>query len=206
MVDAAPPDTARMAQLRAALERELGPDEDVLWHGWHLGRIDPRDFLIYVFAVPWTVFSIAWTGFAAAAIAGAGDDGPGLIGWAFPLFGLPFIAVGVWMLSRPFGPVLQRGRVLYVVTSVRLLKLGMGRLLETDTVPANRIGLAQRREQRDGTGTLQLAVKIGRDSEGDKQTEHFIIGPVADVMGAQQAIDRIARGGVASGASPALSS
>ncbi|NJS14969.1 MAG: hypothetical protein HC788_10590 [Sphingopyxis sp.] len=101
MVDAAQPDTARMAQLRGALERELGPDEDVLWHGWHLGQIDPRDFMIYVFAVPWTAFSIAWTGIAAMAIAGSGEDGPGLIGWAFPLFGLPFIAVGLWMLSRP---------------------------------------------------------------------------------------------------------
>ncbi|NJS14968.1 MAG: hypothetical protein HC788_10585, partial [Sphingopyxis sp.] len=83
------------------------------------------------------------------------------------------------------------------------MKLGMGRVLETDTVPADRIGLAKRREQRDGTGTLQLAVKIGRDSDGDRQTEDFIIGPVADVMGAQQAVDRIARGGAASVAAPA---
>ena len=206
MVDTAQTDNARMAQLRGALERELGADEGVLWHGWHLGRIDPRDFLIYIFAVPWTAFSIAWTGIAAMAIAGTGEDGPGLIGWAFPLFGLPFIAVGVWMLSRPFTPVLQRGRVLYVVTSKRVLKLGIGRVLEADTVPADHIGLAQRREQRDGTGTLQLAVKIGRDSDGDRQTEHFIIGPVADVMGAQQAIDQIARGAPAPVASPALSS
>ena len=206
MVDTAQPDTARMAQLRGALERELGPDEDVLWHGWHLGRVDPRDFMIYVFAVPWTAFSIAWTGIAAMAIAGSGEDGPGLIGWAFPLFGLPFIAVGLWMLSRPFAPVLQRGRVLYVVTSKRVLKLGIGRVLETDTVPADRIGLAKRREQRDGTGSLQLAVKIGRDSDGNRQTEDFIIGPVADAMGAQQAVDRIALAGAASVAAPALSS
>ncbi len=27
------PDNARMAQLRAALERELAPEEAVLWHG-----------------------------------------------------------------------------------------------------------------------------------------------------------------------------
>ena len=95
MVDTAQTDTARMAQLRGALERELDPDEDVLWHGWHLGRIDPRDFMIYVFAVPWTAFSLAWIGIVAMAIAGSGEDGPGLIGWAFPLFGLPFIVVGL---------------------------------------------------------------------------------------------------------------
>ncbi|MCZ8136953.1 MAG: hypothetical protein O9266_11680 [Porphyrobacter sp.] len=186
-------DTTPMDRLRLALERELGPDEVVVWHGWQLARIQPRMFLIYIFAIPWTVFSLAWTGIAAAAIMGAGEDGPGLIGWAFPLFGMPFIAIGMWMLTGPFLPLLQRGRVLYVVTDRRVLKLSLLRELSVGTVPAARIGPIQRREQRDGTGTLQLAVKVGRDSDGDRQTEHFIIGEVDDVHGAQAAISRIAR-------------
>jgi hypothetical protein len=192
MRETARPDNATMAHLRAALERELRPDEEVLWHGWQLGRIDPRLFLIYIFALPWTAFSLAWTGIAVAAVASAGEDGPGLIAWAFPLFGVPFISVGLWMLSRPFVPLWQKGRVLYVVTSARVLKLSLGRALEIAAVPADRIGLAERREQRDGTGMLQLAVRIGRDSDGDRQTEHFVIGEVADVTGAQAAIQRIA--------------
>lgn len=186
-------DTAPMERLRLALERELGPDEEVVWHGWQLARLQPKLFLIYVFAIPWTVFSLAWPGLAAAAIMGSGEDGPGLIGWAFPLFGLPFIAVGMWMLAGPFLPLLQRGRVLYVVTNKRVLRLSLWRELSVGTVPAARIGPIQRREQRDGTGTLQLAVKVGRDSDGDRETEHFTIGEVDDVMGAQAAISRIAR-------------
>lgn len=186
------PDNARMAQLRAALERELAPEEAVLWHGWQLARLDPRLFGIYLFAVPWTAFALAWTGIAIGAVASMGDEGPGLLAWAFPLFGLPFIAVGGWMLARPFVPLWERGRVLYVVTDRRVLKLALGRTLEVNTVPADRIGPAQRSENRDGAGTLSLAVRIGRDSDGDRQTEHFVIGAVADVMGAQAAIARIA--------------
>jgi hypothetical protein len=184
------PDNARMAQLRAALERELGSEETVLWHGWQLGRIDPRLFGIYIFAVPWTAFSLMWTVLAAGAI---GASGIGLAGIAFPLFGVPFIAIGCWMLSRPFVPLWERGRVLYVVTDKRVLKLAQGRTLAINTVPAERIGLAERREEADGSGTLSLAVRIGRDSDGDKQTEHFIIGAVANVRGAQTALDRIAQ-------------
>jgi hypothetical protein len=204
MEHAAQPDKQTTTRLRAALERELGPDELVQWHGWQLGRIEPRMFGIYIFAIPWTVFSLGWTGIAATAVASMGDEGPGLIAWAFPLFGLPFIAVGAWMLSRPFVPLIEKGRVLYVVTDKRVLKLSLGRELEVNAVPADRIGPAERREARDGTGMLRLAVRIGKDSEGDRQPEHFVIGAVADVAGAQQAIGRIAA--ATTGGAGALSS
>lgn len=187
-------DNASMVRLRGALERELGPDEAVAWHGWQLGRIDPKAFMTYVFAVPWTAFSLAWTGIAAGAVASADLGGLGLFAWAFPLFGLPFIAVGAWMLSRPFVPLWERGRVLYVVTDRRVLKLSLGGDLVVKTLPAERIGLAERREQAGGTGSLSLAVRIGRDSDGDKQTETFEIGPVADIAGAAAAIAQVAAG------------
>ena len=189
MADLDQPDNAAMARLRQALERELQPGENLAWHGWQLARIDPRSFLIYVFAVPWTAFALMWTVLAAGAI---GVSGIGLVGIAFPLFGLPFIAIGCWMLARPFVPLWERGRVLYVVTDRRVIKLASGRALVVKSVTADRLGLAERREQEDGTGSLSLAVRIGRDSDGDKQTETFDIGPVADISGAWAAIDSIA--------------
>jgi hypothetical protein len=192
-----------MARLQAALERELQPGENPVWHGWQLARIDPRHFLIYAFAVPWTAFALMWTVLAAGAV---GASGFGLVGIAFPLFGLPFIAIGGWMLSRPFVPLWERGRVLYVVTDRRVIKLALGRALVVKTVPADRLGLAERREAPDGTGTLSLAVRIGRDSDGDKQTESFEIGPVPDIIGASAAIDRIAAVAWSQGPAGALSS
>jgi hypothetical protein len=182
------PDNAHTARLRLALERELRPDETVQWHGWQLAQLDLKQFGMYLFAIPWTAFSVI----AAMAIASAGDDGPGIVGWAFPLFGVPFVAVGIGMLAAPFVPLYQKGRVLYVVTDQRVLKLSLGRELSVNVVPAERIGLVDRRERPDGSGVLQLAVKIGVDSEGDRSTEKFIIGAVADVLGAQKAISRIA--------------
>lgn len=200
------PDNTYADRLRAALESELGSDEQVLWHGWQLGRIELRTFLAYIFAVPWTAFSLAWTGIATAAVVSGGTEDLGFVAWAFPLFGVPFVAVGAWMLSRPFVPLWERGRVLYVVTARRVLKLAIGRDLTIDTLPADRIGPVQRREQRDGSGWLRLPVRIGRDSDGDKQTVTFDIGPVADVAGAGAAIERLASGTLPATAAGALSS
>jgi hypothetical protein len=200
------PDNSAMARLRHALERELGPGESVEWHGWQQARVDPKLFLSYVFAVPWTAFALAWTGIATAAVASGGGEDVGLVAWAFPLFGVPFVAVGAWMLSRPFVPLWERGRVLYVVTARRVLKLSIRSDLTIDTVPADRVGPVQRRERPDGSGWLRLAVRIGRDSDGDKQTEYFDIGPVAEVAGAGAAVERLASGTLPAKAAAALSS
>lgn len=145
------------------------------------------------FAIPWTAFSVMWTTLAFGAMAQSGDDGPGWIGWAFPLFGLPFIGIGLAMLARPFMPWFEHGRTLYVITSQRALKLGMGRELVVKAAPADRIGLVQRFEKRDGSGRLQLAIRIGKDSDGDAQIDYFEIGRVPDVLNAQAAIKQMAQ-------------
>lgn len=183
---------SRTLRLQQALERELLADESVLWHGWQLARIEWRAFGIYIFAIPWTTFSLVWTMLAGAAALQIDDSGVGWLGWAFPLFGLPFIVVGVAMLAKPLAPLVERGRVLYVVTGQRVLKLSLACELVVKAVPADRIGLIERREQRDRTGSLRLAIKVGTDSDGDKQTEFFELGVVEDAIGAQAAIERIA--------------
>ena len=206
MIEAGTPGNTAMDRLRQALERELGPGETVEWHGWQQARVDPKQFLSYVFAVPWTAFSLAWTGIATAAVASGGAEDVGLVAWAFPLFGVPFGAVGAWMLARPFVPLWERGRVLYVVTASRVLKLAIGSDLTIDTVPADRVGPVHRRERPDGSGWLRIAVRIGRDSDGDRQTEYFEFGPVAEVAGAGAAIERLASGTLPAEAAPTLSS
>lgn len=177
------------ARLRLALDRELTADEQVCWHGWQLARIDPRHFAIYLFAVPWTAFAVMWTVLASGAI---GAAGMGVIGIAFPLFGVPFIAVGGWMLARPFAALHEKGRVLYVVTNARAMKLTSHRRLTVKSVPGERMGLTEKHEQPDGSGTLSLAINVGRDSDGDRQTEFFVIGPVDDIIGAARAVALIA--------------
>lgn len=190
--DSASRDNPAMSRLRLALEHELGPDEVVIWHGWQQGRLGLRRFGIYLFGIPWTAFSVMWTALAAGAMAGSGEEGPGWIGWAFPMFGLPFVAVGLAMLAWPFVPRFQQGRVLYVVTSQRVLKLSLLGNLVVQAVPASRIGMVERHERRDSSGMLRLPIRIGQDCDGERYTEILEIGWVENVIGAQNAVNRIA--------------
>ena len=172
-------------RLALALSRELQTGERVVWEGMKLARIEPSGFGIYLFAIPWTAFALFWTAMAAAGVSQSDD---GWIVWAFPAFGTPFILVGLGMLATPFVPYMQRGRILFAITNQRVLRLSLGRRLDVKSVPANRIGQVERSESPDGTGSLKLAIGIGRDSDGDRTTEHFNLGRVEDVMAASRAI------------------
>lgn len=183
------------SRLDLALSRELGTDERVIWRGMQLAKIEPSSFGIYIFAVPWTAFALFWTARAFAGVSSmdAGFEG-GWLAYAFPLFGTPFIAAGLGILSSPFLPYWESGKVLFAVTDERVLKLRLGRKLSVNCVPRDRIGQIARLEGRDGSGRLKLPVGVGTDSDGDRTTEYFQLGAVADIIGAHRALSEQGQG------------
>ncbi len=186
---------SRRHRLDLALSQELRAGERVIWRAEQLGVLNPTHFAMYVFAVPWTAFSLLWTTLAASGVSSMqGIGGGAVLAWAFPMFGLPFIAVGIGMMAMPFRPWWERGKVLYAITDQRVLKLRLGRHLNVETCPKERVGAHDRTENNNGAGTLKLAVAIGRDSDGDRMTEHFVIGPVADIRGAQRTLNQLVDG------------
>ncbi|MCB2087592.1 MAG: hypothetical protein R3E18_05240 [Sphingomonadaceae bacterium] len=185
-----PPLAQGRDQLELALERELEAGERVRWKGRGMLQEALTRFALYLFAIPWTAFALFWTAMAWSAT-GAMDENAGFLSYAFPLFGLPFIAVGIFMLATPFLAMFKARKTLFAVTDQRLLRITITGLLETESIPANRIGSLTRKEARDGSGSLTIAVGVGRDSDGDKRTETFVIGKVADVMGAESAVKRL---------------
>ncbi len=79
--------------------RELMSDEQLLWvgqpgRGW---RLRPADAFLIPFALVWTGFAIFWEIMALFMVAPAGR-----FGLIFPLFGLPFVLVGLYMLAGRF--------------------------------------------------------------------------------------------------------
>ena len=175
------PEVAGPDGLAMALARELRSGERVLWQGRQLARVSKKAFGIYLFAIPWTAFALFWTAMASFG-ASALQSETGFLSWAFPLFGVPFVVVGLAMLSAPFMPLWRKGKVLFAITDQRLIELKLGRSLDIKSVPARRIGMIERNETRDGSGTLKIAVKVGTDSDGDRHTEYFELGEVNDVL------------------------
>lgn len=174
-------------RLELALTHEMRDGEEVAWQGMKLARIEPKGFAIWLFAIPWTAFSLFWTAMASLATV-ATDDSVGILGWAFPLFGTPFILIGLGMLAMPFVPYFQRGRILFAVTNQRVLQLEMGRDLTVKSIPASRIGDIVRRESGDGTGSVEIALSGAIMGVNSRRTTEMTLGRVDDIRGAYAAV------------------
>lgn len=174
-------------RLELALTHEMRDGEEVAWQGMKLARIEPKGFAIWLFAIPWTAFSLFWTAMASLATV-ATDDSVGILGWAFPLFGTPFILIGLGMLAMPFLPYFQRGRILFAVTNQRVLQLEMGRDLTVKSIPASRIGDIVRRESGDGTGSVEIALSGAIMGVNGRRTTEMTLGRVDDIRGAYAAV------------------
>lgn len=173
------------------LTRELA-GEPILWAGqpspWHAFR---RAAFLWLFAVPWTAFALAWEGIVLASFF-AGEPGQGPAGagailiWVFPLFGLPFVLVGLWMMARPLVEFRSARRTVHVLTGTRLITAELGRDLVVTSVPPARIVQITRKDGPAGTGTLSLSLGQYRDSDGDrveKTIDLFGVPEVAQLDG-----------------------
>ena len=172
-------------RLEVALSRELLDGERVVWKGMKLARVEARSFAIWLFAIPWTAFALFWMAMAGLFTVGTNSDP---FSWIFPLFGLPFVLIGLGMMAKPFLSFFQRGRILFAVTDQRVLKLSMGGDLTVNAVPADKIRDSVRRESKDGSGTIDLTLSADIVGYNGRPSRKMEFGRVENVFGAFQAI------------------
>jgi hypothetical protein len=130
---------------------EVEPDEELLW----VGRPGRNRYLlssipIVLFGIPWTAFSVFWVVMASGARAG------GPMWGLFPLFGVPFVLIGLGMLSSPFRLSWQGRRVAYAVTNQRVILLeprftGGVRII---SMSGDELTPLERVERHDGSGDV----------------------------------------------------
>lgn len=142
------------------VERELAPGEKSFW----VEMPKPRFFtgstiFAMLFAIPWTGFALFWTFMAS-------KSGSLL----FPLFGLPFILVGLAMLSSPLWTYRKALKTVYVITNRRAIIIEGGWSLEIRSYTADQLGNLVRREHRDGTGDVILETVHERGTKGRVHT------------------------------------
>ncbi len=138
-------------EIQNIIQSELEPLERLLWSG----RPDPkrmaRSGLAYVgFAVPFTAFALFWiSGAAGFKIPNFNEP------WDFfPLFGIPFLLVGLGMFFSPVWLLLKAYRTAYGITDKRILIVAFGRSKSVRSyVPVNKDQL-QKIERANGSGDL----------------------------------------------------
>lgn len=169
--------------LTAALNSELAVGERVLWSASPDPRRLKAAFGMWFFAVPWTVFSLVWTGLATAPwLSGPPHDAMGWgFGIAFPLFGTPFILAGLWMLNKPLHIRKEAKVTIYGLTDRRLIRIVLGKTRKTDFVQIDHMGPVNCTSTADGWGTLTVQTGSHMDSEGDRVTDSFVVAGVPQV-------------------------
>lgn len=174
--------------LQQRLRAELRPGESLAWAGQpDPDRIMRSGFRIVLFFVPFTAFSLFWIA-AASGFQWPRWDG----GWSlFPLFGLPFLLVGLGGLASPLWLRRKSHSTVYAITSERALVIeGTGSITVKSYRPSD-IAAIERTDHPDGTGDLILRTEDYLDSDGDRRTRREGFHAVRDVRRVEQLIETL---------------
>ena len=123
----------------------LLPGERIVWTGQPRGgvRVQASDAAMIPFSLLWGGFAIFWN-------VQVWRDGAGVF---FQLWGLPFLAVGLWMIAgRFFTDAWWRARTFYALTDRRVLIRSPFRSVQS--LDCANLPWLQLEQHRDGTGTL----------------------------------------------------
>ena len=140
-------------------EDDLLKDEQVLW----AGQPDPKviftgaDIFLVPFSLLWGGFAIFWEFMASTGVANAQikqHQGPI---WFFPLFGIPFVLMGLYFIFGRFIYKAWRKRnTYYAVTNKRVIVLtkGMGRDIQAAFI--NTLPSVNKSIRSNGNGTIRF--------------------------------------------------
>jgi hypothetical protein len=146
------------AQLRAQSELQSG--ESLYW----TGTADPRRLALT--ALPASIFGIPFAGFAlfwisqayhASSAMSKSSHNAFTSGFqVFPLFGLPFLLIGLGVILAPLWAFLKGGNTVYAVTNQRVMVIaGSSNRSVKSLTPAD-IRSVDHRERPDGSGDIVI--------------------------------------------------
>ena len=139
---------------RSRLLAELAPGETVVWQ-----QSPARGAQAGARAFSW-IFGLFWLGFSLFWFAGAlGAAQLGGFGLVFPLFGLPFIGVGIWLVFvLPRRQRRQFASTVYAVTDQRLIIFSSQPSRTVRSLPLGCVRSVSKRIRRNGTGDLYFGI------------------------------------------------
>ncbi|MFG0285671.1 MAG: hypothetical protein ACF8R7_14730 [Phycisphaerales bacterium JB039] len=174
-------DPAGQPERDPRISAELEDGEQLIWAARPLPRLmSRRAWPIAIFGVPFLGFAIFWTVGAAWGISQAGSAGNGPPGFAiiFPLFGLPFILVGLGLVTAPFWSRRAARKTLYALTDRRaILWEGGFRGQKVTSFGPEILDEMSRTQRDDGSGDLifrQREVYTGSDRRSRAKSEGFL--------------------------------
>ncbi|GAB4150416.1 MAG: hypothetical protein Tsb009_25240 [Planctomycetaceae bacterium] len=165
------------------IDSELESGETVVWAGQPLpGQFARRAIPVALFGIPFTAFSIFWIVTAAVGIGEGfqqGDDFVPKIFACFPLFGVPFLLVGLGLVSAPYWAARRARKTLYALTNRRAIiwEAGWWKSVTIRSFRGDDLKKMIRKERSDGTGDLifeDMTQLIQAHSDGVHLARHQV--------------------------------
>jgi len=177
-------------RLRSLVEYELADGEELIW----AAQPDPRRFAlkslpIVLFGIPFTAFALFW-------IAGASGfkipDFSKEIAF-FPLFGIPFVLIGLGMLSAPFWMMRKARRTAYVITARRAIIFQGGWSTKIRSFGPEDLQDLRRRQRRDGSGDVVFTKEISYGNQGRHRIKDIGFLAIPDVKEVEDLLEEIVK-------------
>jgi hypothetical protein len=183
------------SDLIAAVERAAG-GEKILW----AGRPNEAKTVSYGLRHDgywfwWFFFAFAVFWIIAASSGMSGQRRVASINYVFPLFGLPFLAIGIWGVTAPWRNAGRARRTVFALTENRLIHVmaASSGLTSQSIFPSNMLSVTST-ESPDGTGTIVITLsetETWGQSYGNKQ---FALVGVEDPTTAARLLDAMRAG------------
>ena len=135
-------------------QSHLFPGEHILWTGQPKQGLafSGKDALLIPFSLLWGGFAIFWN-VAVWTFPATGQN----VDWFMPLWGLPFLVVGLYLIfGRFIHDAALRKRLFYAVTDQRILVLRGLNSAKLKSLDIHRLPKLELSEHRDGTGTIEF--------------------------------------------------
>jgi len=139
--------------VESILSPQLDSGERLLWSGQPRGgiRLRRQDALLIPFSLLWGGFAIFWEFTALTATSKA----PGSVALVFPLFGLPFVVVGLYLIfGRFIVDAKVRARTFDGVTNERIIIISGLFTQQTKSLQLRTLSDVSLTQRPDGSGTI----------------------------------------------------
>lgn len=175
----------------AMVDAEMERGERIVWTGQpRPGRFALRAMPLFLFGLPWTAFAVFWVAGASGFKFPDFSKGFGF----FPLFGLPFVLIGLGMLTSPFWRMRAAKRTVYVLTDRRAVTFASSvwGTLSIQSYKPDRLRDLSRKQSSDGSGDLifeRVLTSTNRDS-GTMEDRGFLA--ISDVKSVEEMVRKLA--------------
>lgn len=178
-------------KLQSKVNAELRPGESIVWTGQ---PIPYRRMLagmgLWFFFIPWTAIALLWVTMAGGLTMLGGTEG---IFSLFPLFGLPFVLIGIGGLLSPIWMRMDAVRTVYVITNQRVFTISGIFSNKYRSYYPDQIQFVERKENSDGSGNLVFSREDYRDSRGHNRIREESLIAVPNVKTVERYLENLVR-------------